>query len=149
MHFCTESTDKTKNLTNFLGYHIVEWIGVPWSDQETCQLMCDAVYWNSIPRAPFWQKHNSPLHIETHTLIHVITADLPLLAIAENDLLPNGCANASSAKRKVANKKLAIESHDFLSAEIFRREALEDVDSADTIQICSGVSSSSSSCDSE
>ena len=34
-------------------YIIVEWIGVPWADQETNQLMCNAVYWNSVPRAPF------------------------------------------------------------------------------------------------
>ena len=31
------------------GNCIVEWIGVPWTDQETHQLMCDAVYWNSVP----------------------------------------------------------------------------------------------------
>ena len=32
------------------GYHIVlvEWIGVPWANQET------TVYWNSIPIALFW-----------------------------------------------------------------------------------------------
>ena len=41
------------------GYYIMEWIGVPWTDQETHTLMCDAVYWNSVPRAPFWYMHNS------------------------------------------------------------------------------------------
>ena len=35
------------------GYYIVECIGAPWTDQETHQLMCDAVYRNSVPRAPF------------------------------------------------------------------------------------------------
>ena len=43
--------------------------------------------------------------------------------------LPNGCAKAS-ATRKGA-KKAAIESHDFIMAKVFRREALEDVDSTD------------------
>ena len=42
------------------GYYIVEWIGVPWTDQETHQLMCDAVYWNSIPRALFWYTRSLP-----------------------------------------------------------------------------------------
>ena len=27
----------------YAGYYLVEWIGVPWTDRETRQLMCDAV----------------------------------------------------------------------------------------------------------
>ena len=52
-------------------------------------------------------------------LNHVIMADLPLHTIAENNLLPNGCAKA------------------------FRREALEDVESADNTDGSGGVNSSS------
>ena len=68
-------------------------------------------------------------------------------AIGENYLLPNGCAKACSATRKGV-KKLAIESHDFIMAEIFQREDLEDIpDSADNIYssgVCNSSSSSSS-----
>ena len=66
----------------------MEWIGVPWIDQETpCQLMCDAADWNSVPRAAtFWYTQSSPLHVENHALTHVITADLPLHhAIGDKD----------------------------------------------------------------
>ena len=71
----------------------------------------------------------------------MIIVELPLHAIAENNLLPNSCAKASATRKGV--KKLAIESHDFIMTEIFRRKALEDVDSADNTE-ASGVSSSSS-----
>ena len=118
----------------------MEWIGVPWTDQEMHQLMCDAVYWNSIPRAPFWFMCSLPPHIETHMLTHVITADLQLHAIGENNPVPNTCAKASTTRKGA--KKVSVESHDFIMAEIFRREALEDVDSADNTE-ASGVSSSS------
>ena len=57
----------------------------PWTGQEMHQLMCDVVYWNSVPRAPFWYMRSSPLHIETHALTHVIRADLPLHAVGENN----------------------------------------------------------------
>ena len=72
----------------------------------------------------------------------MIKADLLLHAIGEDNPLQNSCAKAS-ATRKGA-KKLAIQSHDFIMAEIFRRKALEDVDSTDNTD-ASGVSSSSSS----
>ena len=119
----------------------MEWIGVPWADQETHQPMCDTVYWNSVPRALFWYMRSLPPHLETHALTHVIMADLPLHAVGENNPLPNTCSKAS-ATRKGA-KKVSVESHDFIMTEIFRRKALEDVDSADNTE-ASGVSSSSS-----
>ena len=72
----------------------------------------------------------------------MIIVELPLHAIAENNLLPNSCAKASATRKGV--KKLAIESHDFIMTEILRREALEDVDSADNTD-GSGVSCTSSS----
>ena len=88
----------------------MEWTGVPWADQETPhKLMYDAVYWNSVPRALFWNMYSSFPHIEAHILNHIIMADLLLHAIAENILLPNGCANASATRNGA--KKLAIESH--------------------------------------
>ena len=87
------------------GYYILEWIGEPLTGQETGQLMCDTVYWKSIPRAPFWYTHSFPLHVETHTLTNVIMTDLPLHAISENIPLPNGCAK-DSATRKVQRKLL-------------------------------------------
>ena len=128
----------------------MEWIGVLWTNQETHQLMCDAVYWNFVPRAAFCYIHSSSPHIETHVLTHVITTDLPLHEIGEDNPLSNSCTKAS-ATRKGA-KKLAIKSHDFIMAELFRREALEDVHSANNAD-GSGIHSSSagesSSSDSE
>ena len=120
----------------------MEWIGVLWTNQETHQLMCDAVYWNFVPRAAFCYIHSSSPHIETHVLTHVITTDLPLHEIGEDNPLSNS-GTKTSATRKGA-KKLAIKSHDFIMAEVFRREALEDVDSAGNTD-GSGVSSCSSS----
>ena len=74
----------------------------------------------------------------------MITADLPLHSIVENNPLLNSCAK-DSATRKGA-KKVSVESHDFIMAELFMREALEDVDSAINNTDSSGdVSDSSSS----
>ena len=92
------------------GYYIVEWASVPWTDQKTHELLCDAFYWNSVQRAPGWYTRSSPPHIEIHLLNHVITADLPLHKISENHTLPNGCAKASAAKKGA--RKLSDESHD-------------------------------------
>ena len=50
------------------GYYIVELAtSVPWTDQETHEFLCDAVYWNSVPaRALGWCTRSYPPHIETH-----------------------------------------------------------------------------------
>ena len=38
-----------------MGTIFVEWAaGVALTDQETHELLCDAVYWNSVSRAPGW-----------------------------------------------------------------------------------------------
>ena len=73
----------------------------------------------------------------------MITADLPLHAIGENNPLPNSCTKASTTRKGA--RKLAIESHYSIMAEIFRREALADVDSADNTDSCDGTSTSTSS----
>ena len=136
----------------------MEWIGVPWTNQETRQFVCDAVYWKPICRASFWYTCSSRPHIEAHPLTHVIMDDLPLHTIGEKKLLPTSSCAKDSATRKGA-KRVIVESHDFIMAEIFRREAHEDVgsanntDSAVDVDSCSSCSSSvsekSSSSDSE
>ena len=79
----------------------------------------------------------------------MITAELPLHIIDEYKPLPNSCAKASATIKGAT--KVSVESHYFIMSEIFGREALEDVDSADntdgsgfiiTIIIISGSSSS-------
>ena len=108
------------------GYYLVEWLGVPWTRQDTDELLCKAVYWNSVPYAPGWYTRSNPPHIETQLLNHIITADLELHPISESNKLPNGCAKASATRKGAM--KLDIETHDFIMEEIFRREALEHVE---------------------
>ena len=135
------------------GYYIVEWLGVPWTDQETRDLLCQAIYWNSVPRAPGWYTRSNPEHIETHLLNHVISADLELNPISDSNKLPNGCAKASATRQGAM--KLSADSHDFIMEEIIRGEALEHIhsDSSDdekegnstAVESSSGSSSSISS----
>ena len=76
-------------------------------------------------------------------LCMLITADLLFHTFGEEIPLPNSCAK-DSATRKCA-KKVSVESHDFIMAEIFRRVALlEDVDSANNTDSSGDVSGSSS-----
>ena len=44
---------------NGIGLAMMLW-RVPWTDQQTSQLMCDAVYCNSVPRELFWHARSSP-----------------------------------------------------------------------------------------
>ena len=90
------------------GYNIVEWARVPWTDQEKHELLCDAAYWNTVPRAPGWYTGTYPPHIETHIINNVIAANLPLHEISEDHMLPNGCAKASATKK--GERKLSNES---------------------------------------
>ena len=105
--------DKKENLV----YYIVEWIGVPWTDQQTCQFMCDtAAYWSSIPQSSilFWYNtRSSPLCIETHALTHMVTADLPPLhvMVVQKTLL----------QEKVQRKKLVL-NHMILSLQKYLGE---------------------------
>ena len=127
------------------GYYLVEWIGSPFTSQETKVLLCDAVYYNKVPRAPGWYTRSNPPHIETHELNHVISADLPMIPISDSNKLPNGCAKAIA--KRMGAIKLSEDSHDFIMEEIFRREALEDIhsDSSEDENDSSGEEESKSS----
>ena len=108
--------------------------------------MCDAVYWNFVlSRAPFRYMCSLPPHVETcaFLLMWLIIADLPFHAIGEDNPLSNSCVKASDARKGA--KKVCVEFHDFIMAEILRREALEDFDSANNTDSSGDVSGSSSS----
>ena len=127
------------------GYYLVEWIGSPFTSQETKVLLCDAVYYNKVPRAPGWYTRSNPPHIETHELNHVISADLPMIPISDSNKLPNGCAKAIA--KRMGAMKLSEDSHDFIMEEIFRRETLENIhsDSSEDENDSSGEEDSNSS----
>ena len=76
---------------------------MPWTDQDSHELMCDALYWNDVPRAPGWYTRSTPPHVETHLLNHVITADLPLHEISNDNILPNDFAKAFATKKVQGN----------------------------------------------
>ena len=42
------------------GHHVVEWRVAPWINQDTRELMCEAVHWNKVPNTKHWHTRNDP-----------------------------------------------------------------------------------------
>ena len=104
------------------GYYVVQWTGLPYTDQETGQLVCDANYLNPVARAQKW--YTESVASDTHVLQHVVLGDVNMNIISDTNSLPNTCDKVSAASKGAL--KVSKESDDFIFEEIYRRDALED-----------------------
>ena len=108
------------------GCHVVEWTGAPWINQDTRELMCEAVCWNKVPKTKHWCTRNDPPEKETFVLNHVLLGDLPLCKIDEDNEVPKGLAvsiKKSMIKKKA--RKVLDEHHEFMMQEMNRRALVE------------------------
>ena len=65
------------------GYYVVEWVGVPWTDQKTHQLMCDVLWWDKTPNTKHWHTRGDPSsETDTVEVNHVVLGDLSLHGIS-------------------------------------------------------------------
>jgi hypothetical protein len=120
------------------GYYLVKWLGAPYPLEESCllteyeppifvpegELVCDAAYFNKVPRAPQWYTLSS--NTTKVRLCQVLVADVNLVeeSTANAITLPNTC-NRREARTQGARKLL---SHDSLLDEIARRAVIEFVE---------------------
>ena len=70
------------------GCHVVEWIGMPWIDQDTNEHMCDAVHWNKVPNTKHWHTRSDPAEEDTVVVNHVVLGDLLLQKISKDNQVP-------------------------------------------------------------
>ena len=89
------------------GCCVVEWTGAPWINQDTRELMCEAVYWNKVPKTKHWCTRNDPPEKETFVLNHVLLGDLPLCKIDEDNEVPKGLA-VSTKKSMIKKSKKSV-----------------------------------------
>ena len=108
------------------GCHVVEWISVPWIDQNTKEHMCDAVHWNKVPNTRHWHTRSDPAEEDTMFVNHVVLGDLPLHEISRDNEVPKrlpGKTRQSMTKKHA--RKVDEESHESILQEMSRRAKLE------------------------
>ena len=138
------------------GYYLVKWTTTPYTLQEdvilkeytphikisTGELVCNAQYFNPVPRAPYWY---TPL--DTPTVVRmqqVVLPDATLLPISKSNKLPNTCNKASATRLKAC--KIFLNDHDQILEDINRRDRLSyDEASSEEEEDDSDESASSSS----
>ena len=108
------------------GCYVVEWISMPWVDQETNEHMCDAVYWNKVPNTKHWHTRSDPAEEDTIVVNHVVLGDLPLHEISDENEVPKRLhKNIRDSMSEKKARKVDEESHEFMKQEMSRRAKLE------------------------
>ena len=105
------------------GYYLVQWIGLPYTCQETGDLLCEGRYLNPVPRAKLWYTQ-SDLAPDIHNVKHVVFADIQMEKVSDSNPLPRTC-DVSTATGKGA-MKISVDEHHLILEEITRRGSLED-----------------------
>ena len=138
------------------GYYLVQWSSAPYTLQSDSfleeydppllirqgELVCDAKYFNKVPRATAW--YTPPQVYSSTTVVRlqqVVASEISLVGTTEARL-PNTC-DRKTAERLHA-KKISDKDHDAILEEIGRREGLEHDEDA-SLGDASGDGSSSSS----
>jgi len=105
------------------GYYIVEWIGMPYTDQESGELVCDAHYLYPVGRSSRW--YTKSLEVAKIELKYVASADVKLENISDVNPLPQRMNKSERNKAKEMNAlRISNESFEFLFEEIYSRESL-------------------------
>ena len=104
------------------GYYLVKWTGTPYTDQETGELVCDGLFLNPVGRARKWYTLSSLL---SRSLVkHVVLAKVVMEGITDQNQLPKACNRRQAAAKGAL--KISKASDDFIFAETYRRDQLED-----------------------
>jgi hypothetical protein len=117
------------------GYYLVEWKSEPYTLQEDTELtefdpplelqagelVADATYLNSVPRAPLW--YTKSVLNTTVRVKQVLAAKLNLLEISDENKVPRGC-NKKEVER-LEGKRLKDADHKDILDERMRRVALD------------------------
>lgn len=120
------------------GYYLVRWIGEPYNiEQDTeltdfdppmilqsGELVCDAIYFNTVPRANHWY---TPSTNRTKVrLQQVLLADATLEVESQTNPLPNSCRKIEA--RRQGAKKLLQSDHDTIIMDAISRRQIIDHD---------------------
>lgn len=117
------------------GYYVVQWTSLPYVLEEERELgefdppivlqpgelVCDATYFNRVPRAARWY---TPSEMKTVVrLRQVLKTDLILGPVSDKNKLPNTCQK--TAARRLGAVKVASTDHDSMLDEIARRAMID------------------------
>jgi hypothetical protein len=119
------------------GYYIVRWTSSPYTLQEDLlleefvppirieagELVCDAVYWETLPRAKHWWYPKGETDTVTVRMQQVVASNLRLDEISTTNKLPNTCRKREATS--VGARRISNHDHDEILDEIARRDALE------------------------
>jgi hypothetical protein len=119
------------------GYYLVEWTSVPNTIQEDVmltkydppiqikegELVCDANYWNKVPRAKLWYTRPTEPLSTVVRMQQVVSSKVELESISETNKLPHTCDRQTATQ--LGAKRICNEDHDEMLEEIHQREALE------------------------
>ena len=104
------------------GYFIIEWRNVPYTQQVSGKLVCDAYYLEQAPRAPKWWIPS--MQEVTVDLNNVVLANVIMDEIEKPRNMPSTQANRKRCLRMKA-LRVVKESDDYIFEEIIRRDLLE------------------------
>jgi hypothetical protein len=118
------------------GYYMVKWTTTPYTLQEDVilkeytphikidagELVCNAQYFNPVPRAPYWYTTPSKALPTVVRMQQVVLPDATLLPISSSNKLPNTCNKSSAIRLKAC--KICLHAHDQILEDINRRDRL-------------------------
>ncbi len=120
-----------------MGYYLVKWLSEPYTlqvDTEgmarligTGKMVADALYFNRVPRAPYWYTlsgENTIVEVR-----YVLQTDVQMQEISGVNKLPRAC-NRMEATQQRALKVTSLD-HDAIMEEASRRDRLEYDDDED------------------
>ena len=103
------------------GYYLVEFLGLPYTDQETGALKCDCNWLNPVPRARMWYTKSN---LETKVnLVNVVATQLELMPISPSNMISNRGLRRDAEAKNAMN--ISVGTHNSILDEIKRRERLE------------------------
>ena len=126
------------------GYYLVEWVSLPYTCQDTGDLLCDGRYLNPVPCAPFWYTPSN-LEPDTHNVKNVLFGNVMMEGISDTNTLPNTC-DVVGATAKGA-MKVNAEEHGYILEVRRQRDSFEnpiyDSSEAEDSDVSSSENSSS------
>ena len=116
--FSFQAKDKNENED---GYYLVEFTGLPYTDQKNGALRGDCHWLYDVLMARYWYTRSTVEH--TVDLVTVVTTDVETIPSSPRNMIRDSIARKEAEKKHVV--RISEESHDFIMDEIRRRERLE------------------------
>jgi hypothetical protein len=111
-------------------YYIVRWEGLPYTDQDSGDMVCDATYLYKVPNARYWYHRPTPEVEERSSTVvytsHILAGSIDMLPVSDSNQLPSNL-NATTAADALALDPLFLgeDSHTAILEEAERREAMD------------------------